>query len=84
MPEILESAVIFVEKEKYISSKIIAFISSKINIKNVSLIEWLGKYLPTYMIPKEFHQIEVLPKNENNKIDRAYLKSLYQKTIDPL
>jgi len=37
----------------------------------------LKKHLPNYMIPKSMIRIENLPKNQNNKIDRALVEKLY-------
>ena len=37
----------------------------------------LTKILPKYMIPTKYHKLESLPINNNGKIDRLYLKNLY-------
>lgn len=37
----------------------------------------LNKHLPPYMIPKSLVRIEDLPKNQNNKLDRALIKEIY-------
>ena len=37
------------------------------------LIEYMGKYLPEYMIPTEFMKLDEIPLTENGKIDRKNL-----------
>ena len=37
----------------------------------------LSRYLPSYMIPKRMIYTENLPKNQNNKIDRALIRRIY-------
>jgi len=37
----------------------------------------LSKHLPSYMIPKSMIRVESVPKNQNNKIDRALIKEIY-------
>lgn len=37
----------------------------------------LNQYLPSYMIPKSLIRVEDLPKNQNNKLDRALIKEIY-------
>ena len=41
-----------------------------------SLARQLGTYLPAYMVPGTFRQLEALPLNKNGKTDRAALKAL--------
>lgn len=40
------------------------------------LIEYMGKYLPEYMIPTEFMKLDEIPLTENGKIDRKNLPNL--------
>ena len=69
---IKESAVVYIDNEKY-SSKIIACINSESNDEN-KISEVLKKYLPSYMLPDLYFYFEELPKNQNGKIDRLKLK----------
>jgi len=36
----------------------------------------LSKRLPTYMMPRRIHFMDMLPKNQSGKIDRQQLKAL--------
>jgi D-alanine--poly(phosphoribitol) ligase subunit 1 len=42
------------------------------------VLEYLGKSLPGYMIPKELIFIEKFPLNQNGKIERNRIKSLFK------
>lgn len=69
---IKESAVIYLDNEKY-TSKIIACIKSDTNDED-KISEVLKKYLPLYMLPDLYIYFDELPKNQNGKIDRLKLK----------
>ncbi|MCB0402901.1 MAG: AMP-binding protein, partial [Flavobacteriales bacterium] len=69
---IKESAVVYLDTEKY-PSKIIACLSSGEENDN-KITEVLKKYLPSYMLPDLYFYMEHLPKNQNGKIDRLKLK----------
>jgi len=67
-----ESAVVYLNNEKF-NSKIIAFVNT--TDKNDQKIKQdIIKYLPNYMSPDIFVFLDQLPKNQNGKIDRQYLK----------
>lgn len=69
---IKESAVVYVNNEKY-QSKIIAYLNSTVKDDD-EVLKILKKYLPSYMLPDLYFYIEELPKNQNGKIDRITLK----------
>lgn len=71
--EIRRSCCFFDEKK----NKIVCFYQGDIDKKQ--LCRSLGKYLPDYMIPNIFRQIESMPVTKNGKIDRNALKEIYQK-----
>ena len=58
-------------KEK---SEIILCYESNEEITRIAFGKELGKYLPKYMIPKEFVQYKSMPQNANGKIDRFKLE----------
>jgi len=72
---VFESAVIYVDNQKY-RSKIIAFVKSEIDAKELK--EKLKKKLPLYMIPDAYHYVDALPKNQNGKINRIALKKEFE------
>lgn len=41
----------------------------KMDINEKEIVEYLKKYLPTYMIPKRYIRLESMPINKNGKID---------------
>lgn len=49
--------------------------------KNDSLLEYLEKRLPHYMMPKEFVNVEKIELTNNGKIDEKKLLSLYEKYL---
>lgn len=73
--DVFESAVIFVNNQKH-RSKIIAFVKSEIDAKELK--EKLKKKLPLYMIPDAYHYVDLLPKNQNGKINRIALKKEFE------
>jgi len=71
--EIKESVVLFGERNSV--QEITCFLCTDLN-KN-TLKQELEKILPTYMIPRKFVYMNILPKNSNGKIDRKKLKEEY-------
>ncbi|EOH98218.1 amino acid adenylation domain-containing protein [Enterococcus haemoperoxidus ATCC BAA-382] len=67
-PKIDDAAVIVSEE-----NQIIAYFVSKENYKEAQLQEYLEKKLPLYMVPKRFIKINVLPVNNNGKLDKSKL-----------
>ncbi len=53
-------------------NKIVCFYQGDIGKKEICLEA--GKYLPDFMVPNVFRQMEELPVTKNGKIDRAFLK----------
>jgi len=60
----------FAEKE------INLFYASKVEYSVRDLKKKIGEFLPKYMVPTVFHQMEELPRNTNGKIDRLFLSKL--------
>ncbi len=58
-------------------NKIVCFYQGGIDKR--ALCKKLAGYLPDYMIPNIFRQIEEMPVTKNGKIDRAKLKEIYKK-----
>ncbi|MBQ0000057.1 MAG: amino acid adenylation domain-containing protein [Clostridiales bacterium] len=73
VPEIIRCLCMYDEKK----SKIVAFYQGDINKRD--LFRALTAFLPEYMIPNAYRQVEEMPLNKNGKIDRAELKKLYFK-----
>lgn len=63
----------FFDTEK---NKIVCFYQGEIDRK--TLCKEIGKFLPDYMIPNVFRQIEEMPITKNGKIDRSRLKEIYK------
>lgn len=64
----------FFDSEK---NKIVCFYQGSIDKKGLS--RKLAAYLPDYMIPNVFRQVEALPLTKNGKIDRKLLIEKYRK-----
>jgi D-alanine--poly(phosphoribitol) ligase subunit 1 len=73
--EIKESAALY-KKLKNGMGYIIGFVASNSEIDVQQFKNELKSFLPEYMIPKEVRQLDVLPKNQNGKVDRVILKEL--------
>lgn len=62
-------------------NKIIAYFTSNVQINCINLKKELNNKLPNYMIPSQFIQLDKLPTNNNGKVDRKQLKSLYKMNL---
>ena len=63
----------FFDSEK---NKIVCFYQGEIDKKG--LCKELSVYLPDFMIPNVFRQVDSMPVTKNGKIDRALLKEIYK------
>ena len=54
--------------------QILCFVSVSQEKESTDVIEDLKKLVPDYMVPKKAYILDVLPKNQNGKIDRVALK----------
>jgi tyrocidine synthetase-3 len=61
-----------------------AYIVSEKEFKTVDLRKWLSNYLPDYMIPSHFVQLDRLPLNPNGKVDIKALPEPVLKTGEAL
>ncbi len=53
--------------------QLVAFIVAEKAIDEISLQDYLAEYLPDYMLPKQYVEIEEIPFTANGKIDRSSL-----------
>lgn len=60
-------------------SRIVAVVAAQ-EFDSARLRTDLKQIIPGYMIPSVFHREEVLPKNQNGKVDRRYLAEKYLTT----
>ena len=72
VPEIVRSCCIF----DTVKSKIVAFYEG--DIERRPLAKALGQYVPAFMVPNVFRQVESMPLTKNGKIDRKALTAMYQ------
>jgi amino acid adenylation domain-containing protein len=75
LPSVKENVVIPV----YVNDKIkeLRLIYSDETDSDKEIRKHLSRNLPSYMIPRSIIRVESLPKNQNNKIDRAMIKEMY-------
>ena len=57
-------------------NKIVAFYEGDIDSKQLS--RSLVKYVPNFMVPNVFVQVDTMPLTKNGKIDRKELTARYQ------
>ena len=81
IPLVKEVCVFYLKKEQSDYGKITAVISSKVKIKDLTIIKFIRKFLPNYFFPQEIILCNTLKKNANGKIDRPYIKKYYEKRI---
>ena len=48
------------------------------DIERRPLAKALGQYVPAFMVPNVFRQVESMPLTKNGKIDRKALTAMYQ------
>lgn len=53
--------------------QLVAFIVAEKHIDEISLQDYLADYLPDYMLPKQYVELEEIPFTANGKIDRNSL-----------
>jgi acyl-coenzyme A synthetase/AMP-(fatty) acid ligase/acyl carrier protein len=75
--EIIQSVVTFSKKGLH-KNKIVSFykVRKNKNIAEINIRRYVKKFLPTYMIPSYFFQVETIPMNKNGKIDLKNLKKV--------
>jgi len=74
-PGIVDCVVVSKILGKNIDTSLIAYLVFQVNsqISDAEIREYLNNFLPDYMIPNIFVQLEKLPTNLNGKIDRSAL-----------
>ena len=72
IPEIIRSCCLFDQGK----SKIVAFYEG--NVERKEIVRALKQYLPAFMVPNVFRQVEQMPLTKNGKIDRKALMTEYQ------
>ena len=72
LPEIRRSLCIYDQAK----NKIVAFYEGDIDRKQLS--RSLVKYVPNFMVPNVFVQVDTMPLTKNGKIDRKELTARYQ------
>jgi len=79
--------VVIIAKEMDGTKRLLGYIVPKKGYKHEDMLSFIRKILPNYMIPALWSQLEQLPLNANNKIDRNALpeiqKSRTEKSIIP-
>ena len=79
LPEIRETAVRLIESKLGMGVKeLVAFLESDQEISIANITSGLKAILPPYMIPKQFIQVERMPRCNRGKIDLDALNNFYQ------
>lgn len=73
----IEKCAVIYKASQYLSAFIVA--NYKIDIK--ALKNYLSTLLPNYMIPKYITQIDILPLNNNGKVDKKALENFEENTF---
>ncbi len=72
-----EAAVIY-DRINESFGQIIAYVSASAGKQESEVIADLKQLVPEYMVPRKMYIMDVLPKNQNGKIDKVALKELKQ------
>ena len=72
--ELVKEAAVIVEGEEKQNEYIAAYIVAKSKFETKDLKTYLGKILPTYMVPARYIYIDVMPLTSSGKINRKMLK----------
>ena len=64
-----------------VKKEITLFYESKKDNSIAEMKKGIGEVFPKYMVPTVFHQMDVLPRNTNGKIDRIQLSNLINSHI---
>ncbi|MFJ7072057.1 amino acid adenylation domain-containing protein [Streptomyces sp. NPDC098781] len=75
-PGVRDAAVVAVDGSGGQGGRLVAFYSGPGPLEDGVLGEQLGRSLPAYMVPSEFHWRESLPVTANGKVDRRALTAL--------
>ncbi|WGV26204.1 non-ribosomal peptide synthetase [Halotia branconii] len=73
-PDIREAAVVAIDYESG-QKKLVAGVVSQ-QVDNKQLKEYIGRWLPDYMIPHRIELLDSLPKNHNGKLDRKAIAAI--------
>jgi acyl carrier protein len=71
--EAVEAAVVIARTGKEGEKELVAYLVSREELQTADLRVWLGKYLPAYLLPSHYVQLESLPLTPNGKVDRKEL-----------
>ncbi len=77
----VKQAVVCAVENKESEKSLAAFIIPQHNIQKPDFFDYLRKYLPLYMIPGHFIEIEQIPLTVSGKINKAQLKNLYSENL---
>jgi amino acid adenylation domain-containing protein len=71
----VEASVVVAREDAAGDKRLVAYIvpAPKSQVSETELRDFLGKYLPEYMLPTAFVRLESLPLTPNGKVDRAAL-----------
>ncbi|MCB2300170.1 non-ribosomal peptide synthetase family protein [Clostridium tagluense] len=79
---LVSEAIVIVKEDNFNNKNLCAYIVADKQIKIKELRMNLSKYIPQYMIPSYYVQIEKMPLTANGKIDRNALLNLDEITVE--
>jgi amino acid adenylation domain-containing protein/non-ribosomal peptide synthase protein (TIGR01720 family) len=80
----IKECVVIDKKDNEGSIRLVGFYVSELLLNEDEIKEYLGKYLPSYMIPSRLVYLEAFPLTPNGKLDRTVLSSMIDLTTDTL
>jgi amino acid adenylation domain-containing protein len=78
LPVLKDSAVVGVETGGFEGTAICcAYVAAEPGLKPMRIRSELSRHVPAYMLPTQWMELDVLPKNQNGKTDRPRLRELF-------
>ena len=78
LENIHQAAVLLCNASQSELSELVAFIEGPVTADADTILQGLGRSLPSYMVPKQIIPLERIPLNDRGKTDRAALQVYYQ------
>lgn len=78
LENIQQAAVLLCNASQSELSELVAFIEGPVTADADTILQGLGRSLPSYMVPKQIIPLERIPLNDRGKTDRAALQVYYQ------
>jgi D-alanine--poly(phosphoribitol) ligase subunit 1 len=81
LEEVHHAAVLLCDSPQSEVSELVAFVEGPQQVDQESMLQNLGRSLPSYMLPKQIIPMQRIPLSDRGKTDRGALRDFYQRHI---